>query len=470
MPALPRAKTFFVVSLAVTEFLGIMLLSQFVPGDLVFGICAMVVALGAIVTQWPYGALLTVVVASVISRFFVELFGWKARPEHFAVVMVSLAVFVWHFGSNRKMRLEKLDYWVFAYIAMNYLGSTFGSSSPANTLRWALLNNLAVVPYFLVRLLVRDTETLRRAFQILLAVGIAESAYGILCYLSHHALGTAAGMEIGQYLSDIAAPYGSLYEPNLFGAYAGCSAVMALAVYLTGQRRLGYLTCFVVASLAAVLSFSRAALLALVVTAGWTTWQARHAKEGHRARTATLVLAVGLTLLIVVLAVGTVVKQRFGDLFNQGLTEETTITRLIQAEEALQEFSEHPLIGSGTASLQLSFDWGKYAPGWGGDRTWVGNIIVRILHDSGLLGLITVLGFLVSLGWKIRLGLRQKTSQAAMLVALSAGALLYAISFQATDGTLEIFPWIHLGLLSSAATLTGCSGENSNAMSSATGK
>ena len=132
---------------------------------------------------------------SVMPRFFVELFGWKARPEHFAVVIVSLAVCIWLLRSNRKIRLETPDYWVLAYVAMNYVSSAFGSSSPSETLRWALLNNLAVLPYFLIRLLVRDTETFRKAFRIFLAIGIAESAYGILCYVSHHAFGTTAGME-----------------------------------------------------------------------------------------------------------------------------------------------------------------------------------------------------------------------------------------------------------------------------------
>jgi O-antigen ligase len=410
----------------------------------------------------PYGALSVLIVASAMPLFFVEILGWKARPEHFAAVIVSLAACLWILGCNRKMQLENLDYLVLTYIAINYLSSAFGSSSPSDTLRWALLNNLAVLPYFLIRLLVRDAETLRKAFRILLAVGIAESAYGILCYVSHQALGTTAGISIGQYFTDVAAPYGSLVEPNLFGAYTGCSAVLALAVYLTGERRLGYLICFFVASLAAVLSFSRAALVATVVAAAWVYWQARNAREAHRHRTATLVLVVGLILLIVVPAVGAVVQQRFGDLFHQGLTEQTTISRLVEAQEALQDFSQHPLIGSGTASLQLSFDWGKYFPEMRGERTWVGNITVRILHDSGLLGLAILLAFLVSLGWKIRLGLRERNSQAPMLIALSAGALLYAISFQATDGTLEAFPWVHLGLLSSAAMLTKRFSDNAN--------
>jgi hypothetical protein len=403
---------------------------------------------------------------SAMPQFFVELFGWKARPEHFAVVIVSLALCIWLLRSNRKIRLETPDYWVLAYIAMNYLSSAFGSSSPSETLRWALLNNLAILPYFLIRLLVGDAETFRKAFRILLAIGIAEAAYGILCYVSHQVLGTTAGVEVGQYLTDVAAPYGSLAEANLFGAYTGCTAVLALAIYLIAERRLGYLICFFVGALATVLSFSRAALVALVVATVWVCWQARHARGEHRSRAATLVLVVGLILLIVVPAVGGVVQERFAGLFSQGrLGEESAIGRLIEAQEALQEFSEHRLIGTGTASLQLSFDWGKYVPDWNGrtgNRSWVGNITVRILHDSGLLGMTAFLGFLGSLGWKVRLGLRARSSQFPMLVALSAGALLYAISFQATDGSLSAFPWVHLGFLASAALLIKESNEGAN--------
>jgi O-antigen ligase len=412
------------------------------------------------VTQWPYGALVVLVGMSAMPRFFVELFGWKARPEHFAVVIVSLAVCIWLLRSNRAIRLETPDYWVLAYIAINYVSSAFGSSSRSETLRWALLNNLVVLPYFLIRLLVRDAETFRKAFRIFLVVGIAESTYGILCFLAHQALGTTAGMELS-YLTYIYAPYGSLAEPNLFGAYAGCATVLALAMYFA-ERRLSYLICFFVGAIATVLSFSRAALIALVIAAGWVCWQSRFGRESRRSRSLTLVLAVGMILLIVVPAVGGVVQERFGSLFTVGrLGEESAIGRLIEAQEAVMEFLEHPLIGTGTASFQLSFDWGKYVPALSGYQTWVGNITVRILHDTGLLGMAAFLGFLGSLGWKIRFGLRGRSSQVAMLVALAAGALLYAISFQATDGTLSAFPWVHMGFLASAAILVN---ESANAV------
>jgi O-antigen ligase len=397
------------------------------------------------VTRWPYGALLVLIGTSVMPRFFVEIFGWKARPEHFAVAIVSMAV-----GA-----------WVVAYVVINYASSAFGSSDPSATLRWALLNNLAVLPYFLIRLLVTDLEMLRKVFKILLAVGIAESAYGILCYASHLAFGSTIGVEIGQYLVDIAAPYGSLYEANVFGAYTACCAVMFLALYLgEGQHRLGYLICLIVASLATVLSFSRAAVLAFVLAIGWVFWHARHRRNARRSKLATMLPAFALILVIAASVMSGVLQERFGNLYQQGLAEETSITRVLAIQEALQEVPQHPLLGSGTASLQLSFDWSKYVPEWAGDKTWVGNVTVRILHDTGLLGLTVFLGFLISLWSRVRRGLRGWNSHTPMLVGLSAGALLYGISFQATDSTTLAFSWVHLGCLASAAILLNDQSQN----------
>jgi hypothetical protein len=414
------------------------------------------------VTRWPYGALLMLIGMSVMPRFFVEIFGWKARPEHFAVAIVSVAVAVWLLRHKREIHLEKLDYWVVAYVVINYASSAFESSAPSATLRWALLNNLAVLPYFLIRLLITDLGMLRKAFKILLVVGIAESAYGILCYASHHAFGSTIGVEIGQYLVDIAAPYGSLYEANVFGAYTACCAVLFLAVYLGEgrQHRLGYLICLIVASLATVLSFSRAALLAFVLTIGWVFWHTRDRRNVRRSKLATLLPAFALILVIAASVMGGVLRERLGNLFQQGLAEETTVTRFLAIQEALQDVPQHPLLGSGTASLQLSFDWGKYVPEWAGDRTWVGNVTVRILHDTGLLGLIIFLSFLVSLWSRIRRGLRGWNGHVPMLVGLSAGALLYGISFQATDCTTLAFCWVHLGCLASAAILMSDDSHN----------
>ena len=415
------------------------------------------------VTRWPYGALFVVMGMSAMPRFFVEVFGWKARPEHFAAVIVSVAICVWLLRNKRRMRLEKVDYWVLAYVAVNYISSAFSSAVPSATLRWALMNNLAVLPYFLVRLLVRDLETLRKAFRILLAVGLAESVYGILCYALHLTFGTNFGMGIGQYLVDVAAPYGSLYEPNLFGAYTAFYAVLFLALYVFEEKhRFGSLICFVIASLATALSLSRAALVALVVAIAWVFWYARHRKTGDRNNLAFLLPVSALILITSVSFIGGVLQKRFTSLVDLGLEEETAVTRYVVIVEAMRDIPNHLLLGNGTASLQLSFEWGNYIPEWESERAWVANVIVRIFHDTGLLGLAVFLAFIVSLLSKSRRSLRGWNTRFPLLIGLSAGILLYGISFQFTDGTTLAFCWVQLGLFVSASNLMNGSRDTSN--------
>lgn len=405
------------------------------------------------VIRWPYGALFVLTGMSAMPVYFVEIFGWKARPEHFAGAIVSLAVGTWLLLHKFKVRLEKLDYWILAYLAINLASSAFGSPVPSATLRWALQNSLAVMPYFLVRLLVRDSETLRKGFSVLLVVGVIESAYGMLCYASNLAFGTTTGMSVGQYLYDVAAPYGSLYEPNLFGAYAACSAVAFLALYLAPGRRLRYGLFSLVCSLAVALSYSRAALIAMVLTMGWLSWRTRSFGNWNLRRVWVLVPTAGLILGIAVSTIGGVLQDRFTGLYDRGLAEDTTITRLVVFQEALQEIPNHPLLGSGTASFNLSFDWGGYVPEWAGSATWIANAPLRILHDTGILGLATILGFLGSVGWKTRLGLRRRNTHLPILLGLAAGALVYCISFQSTDGSILAFLWVHLGFLATAAIM-----------------
>ena len=300
----------------------------------------------------------------------------------------------------------------------------------------------------------RDETTLRKSFYILLAVGFAESCYGIVSYLSYQSFGTKFGMVIDQY-GDLAVPDGTIFEPNLFGAYTAACAVGFLALFSISERnRRLALAGFFVTSVAAFLSFSRAALLALVVVAAWMFFRAK--PSGNRARTRKFAyVAIAVLIVVLVLSattIGGILQQRFVDLVSSGLTEDTTIVRYFAIYEALQDIPSHPIVGMGASSLQLSFDISQYIPGW--DRgIWVGNLPIRVLHDSGILGLVAITGFFVSLWRRFRSGLRNKVGHSAILLGLWAGALIYFITFQATDGTILAFSWIHFGLLASAATL-----------------
>jgi O-antigen ligase len=88
---------------------------------------------------------------------------------------------------------------------------------------------------------------------------------------------------------------------------------------------------------------------------------------------------------------------------------------------------------------------------------WIGNTEMRVLHDTGALGLGVFLLFLLALAVGARKILKRKSNPE--LTALLFAALVYCISYQATEGTLLAFTWIHLGLIGCALSIYKLSGQ-----------
>jgi O-antigen ligase len=430
--------------------------SQFEPPALALGITGLMISAIFVPFCWPYGALVVLIAATVMPEFSAQFGGWNARPEHFAGLMVALAiVFRWLVGSGTPISFTAVDYFVIGYVFCNYASSVMGSPDPKLTLRWALLNNLVILPYFLVRILVRDEEALRRVFKAFLTIGIAESTYAVAASASSHAFGTSFGVDVDQYATGLGGIYGTQSEPNLLGSYCACLAIMLLILYFLDKRRprwvmpgavlaLGGL--FVSLSRAAILAFACAALVVLFI-----------GLRSGRIRTKQLVrvtLMVGLLLAPILIANASNISSRFANWSDKGVRGDAdTVGRILEWAVAIQTIQEHPILGNGTASFQLLAD-AKQLPILG-DRPWVGNYLIRILNDSGLVGLVLFGIVAVRIGKEAKDCVERRVRGYGIIIALVAGCLVYAIAFLSTDGTMLSFFWVHVGLLSSACALFG---------------
>jgi len=129
-----------------------------------------------------------------------------------------------------------------------------------------------------------------------------------------------------------------------------------------------------------------------------------------------------------------------------------TLTRAVQTISAVDEVTKHPIFGGGTSSFQLAFNWEDFGTEWQ-DQGWIGNTELRVLHDTGIVGLLVFLAFLVVL---VRRSLKVlKREFSVELLALLLSGVVYSVTFQATEGTLLAFPWVQLGLIGCAVTLFG---------------
>jgi len=392
------------------------------------------------------GAIIALIIASSAPRLFVEIGGLKARPEHFVCGILCISIFFLWKKRSQAVQWIWPDCLLIAYAALNLFTSLFMSIEPRQTIKWALQQVLIILTYFFLRVLIQDRKDLRKAFMALLVVGAVAVVYGIICFYSNLLFRTEFGMTIGQY-GDTPAPYGLQYEANLLGSTSGALSVMMLVMYLYERRR-RFLVGFALAFAGMAISLSRGALGATVIGLGAVAIFGL--RKGLLRR--QVVMNVGKATLCALLVVLPAVVPQYTERFNtmdigEPAVDPNTLTRIVQVSSAFEEVLKHPVLGGGTSSFQLEFDWQSLGEEWE-EQGWIGNTEMRVLHDTGIVGLVIFIGFLVSLVRRSKWVLKLEPNP--MLIALLASALVYCISFQATEGTLLAFSWVHLGLIGCA--------------------
>lgn len=401
-------------------------------------------------------ALAAMIGSAAMPRYFVEISGIKARPEHIVTGLLCLAVIFIYKREDHVSGWMVADLLALAYILMNVFSSTFMSIAPAQTFKWSMQQTLAILPYFLVRVLAGNRERFRQAISIMLLAGSLEAAYAILCFFSYQLFGTDFGVDVGQY-GDIPGIYGSQFEANLLGSYCGACLVIMLFRYFRERSR-KYLWGIAITFAGLGISLSRAAVIATALVLTVQVYYSMriglaNAQLLRRVTSAVVGVAVLLAASLVPMYV-----QRFRTLdLSNPTADDTTNIRVLGLAAAAERSLEHPIFGGGTNSFQLEFEYQEI--GYDTDRSgWIGNPEMRVWHDTGLIGLTIFIAFLgFVLVPAVRLVRRGPPSE---LIPLLLAAVLYSISFQATDAMILSFPWIHLGLIATAVTISRAHSHN----------
>jgi O-antigen ligase len=390
----------------------------------------------------PMASMAILFVAVAMPHWHVDFSSLKARPEHLVCGLLLFALPYWIKRRKQPLVWMTADYLLLAYVVMNFFSSIFMSIAPQQTIKWCLQQAIVVLPYLLLRVLITDITSFRRIFNIALVMGAAEAMFAILCFYSNLFFGTELGMEIGQY-GNIPGTYGTQYEANLLGSYCGAASVMFLTMYLQRRKRI-FLFGFALTVAGMGISLSRGALLATVIALSAVCLRGMQLHLFNKKLLARVALAVMCVCIVIGPALYGLWSERFStvDISDVSADDDTNV-RMLTLGLAADGIMEHPILGSGTSSYQLQF---SVADVGGGDESgWISNTEIRVLYDTGLVGLVLFTAFL---GYLLA-GMRKqiKREPIAELEALAVSGLVYCVSFQFTEGTLLAFTWVHLGLL-----------------------
>jgi hypothetical protein len=397
-------------------------------------------------------AALTLIAAGAASRFHIEMGGLTVRAEYIVIGLLCLAVPFVLKKRTTKERWILPDYLLLTYVALNFMSSLVMSISPPQTVKWALEQAVVVLAYFLLRVFVKGPEILKRAVHFLAAISAIGGACGALSFYSNRLFGTTFGVDLEQY-ANVPGTYGTMFEGNILGAFSAAGLVLALVIYLKERRNILLLEAALAYS-GIMVSLSRAAITALVIVAAMTAVVLSKAKllDWHVVRNVAATMVV--TTLILMPAIAPLYLERFSTLDASDVTRDSETTlRLVTMAVALEDIKEHPILGNGTSSFQLAVSGRELGLEPASDEVnmFIGNFEFRLLHDTGIIGFAAFCAFLATLMvscWKLL-----RRSPNAEVLALVLSGLVYCFTFQASEGTLLAFSWVHLGLLACAVAI-----------------
>lgn len=235
-------------------------------------------------------------------------------------------------------------------------------------------------------------------------------------------------------------PQVTLLEWNVFSSFLLVPFTLSLWLWRRdGGGQPGRVAALTAMVFAIVTGITRAAWLSAAVLVVLWTWTRRP----RPAQLATLGAMVGAALLVQALSLG------ISPVILRGLETSTVINRFAINRLTVESWQTRPLLGSGAGSVN-SLPWPT--PTGEPAKTWTGNVVLFVAHDSGVLGLSTLLALAAVVVYRALRALRRERHAPAspLLVPLIAAGAALGFSYQFTHALWLMYPYVYLGLLTAA--------------------
>jgi O-antigen ligase len=413
---------------------------------------------GALVTSLPWFGLLTVLaLTAVFNKFALSVGGLTVRAEELILIPFAFRAYVLTRPTFR-LRWRLGEWSLLGYVLLQVATSFLHSPKLQHSLLIVGLLTFGALAYHAVFTSICTRERLLRATKLILWIILFGAAAGLLAALAHVLFHTTAGLN-AKSTRNIPTVHGLAYENNIYGSGSAAGAIAYLILMRNDNplfsRRFS-LFAFMVCFVAMVASYTRGAWIAFVVALiGTALFKRRSSLRPRRPeRVAVALFLVGVAVPAFLWFAGSPTSQSrlvasLQDKANTILNFQEGSGRARASEWRIatsEAFTRSPWIGLGTNSYgQRHLE--------GGQPAYLGNLYIRSVYDSGILGLLLLLGFLIPTLWPRR-ALRVSAGDLAPV----ARALVFmwgtlAVAFAGTDSMYLMWPWILLGVTRAGHTL-----------------
>jgi hypothetical protein len=441
-------------------------------------------------SRWVY---LLIGTAFLESRgFSLFLGGTRMRPAQLLLVLILALAALQVAGGMIRLRKVPLLIPLLVYLGCNVVSALFGPA-PQQSVKIVLLLASVMAVYVVSYALIRDDPSAWPAvYRFFLIVGLIEVSYGLYQIAAGYAnarLGLslpigALGLVHSDYLGTVfGRPYGTLPEPDTYGAVCAFYALLLGLMWLTASvpSRHGRWTSRVLAigSLGGLLiGIVRAVWMGFLCGLLWAFGLRLIGRmRGFR------VLRMGAVVLALLLAGGgvwlpsptarAILERRFIDVSVPEQAFSLENARFVQMAASFRLFRQRPILGNGPGSFTVLGTVGaheEYYISTGADlsRMYDPSILTTVLNDTGLVGAAAFVFLALAYLSHVFRGARRLRDGVSRNAALSGHCALVGLfaSFVFTHYFWLPFTWLFLAMTLLLLEF-GCSAPVASAVSSA---
>ena len=410
-------------------------------------------ALFAGVLGFQVGLILLLIVSAIANHFTIRLGPVDIRAEEIAAITAlgAFAFVRYRAGDIAWIRPSSTELVLGAWLAWGIVASLVDSPDRRLSAKYALLYAVCILGLLLPRRLLAGTGAIQRLDTVvrwLLVIFATEAAYGSIGYLLH-AFGPTIGISPNPASGHLES-FGTLWEPNLFGAMSAVGAVawvyfgparfrnawIGLALCMSGLvdslTRAAWLAAGAVGALGVALPNLRRRID--LVMGGWGLLAGLLA-----AGAVLLVDAIG-SYTVPVPHLGQAPAPRQSGVFGALLNMTDFVGRLNQVGFVWEDIRHDVIFGRGLGSFLVLHQDPPGTP------EHVASLPLLILNDTGIIGVVLFAAFAVTI--LVRVWRRR---QDQFVAGLGQVALVLVLANLATQTSELMIGWLLIGILIAAA-------------------
>ena len=393
----------------------------------------------------------------------IQFYGLNIRLDQamalFLILLVGLIILI----GKKYLYLDLPGKLLILFIVWSFIATLLN----APDLNYSLIQTINIASaasiYFVLTNLLNTQDRIDKYIKYFLLSGILATGYGTIIFILSFVGFNVYGVNLTKDINIAYGVFATMREPNIFGSYSLVYFIITSSILISLRKRRDksnslVFMAFITSASGIFISFTRAVWLAALIGLVILSIFLSRVFEKNKMKLVVYIVLFGLIIYFAAsfIEFKSIILYKITHLFDYKAG--TGAGRISIWQNAVQSYLHKPFVGNGTYSFAS-----MYPPtliNGQAHYAWIGNFLLTLLHDTGIIGtfiFLTMIMVLLKKGFQNAKKLKfLRPFDSATIFGLCLSLICLLIAYIFTTGFSFVYSWSVLGLIGVYIRLAKC--------------